>query len=47
VQQSEIRDAARIRHDGFAVQNQVRRRKGRQRIGDRLKAQRPVIPPPG
>jgi hypothetical protein len=43
VQQPEIRDAARIRDDGFAIQDQVRCREGCERIGDRLKAQRPII----
>jgi hypothetical protein len=42
-QQSEIRNAPRIRHDGFAIQDQVRCREGCERIGDRLKAQRPII----
>ena len=46
VQQPEIRDATRIRDDGFAVQDQVLGRQGRQRIGNRLKAPRPVVAPP-
>jgi hypothetical protein len=43
VQQPEIRDAARIRDDGFAIQDQVRCREGCERIRDRLKARRPII----
>jgi hypothetical protein len=46
VQQPKIRDAARIDDDGFAVQDQVVRRQGRQRLGDRLEAPRPVVAPP-
>jgi hypothetical protein len=46
VQQPEIRDAARIGDDGFAIQDEVVRREGRERIGDRLKAPRPVVAPP-
>jgi hypothetical protein len=43
LQQSEIRDAPRIRHDGFGIQDQVNCRKRRERIGNRLKARRPTI----
>jgi hypothetical protein len=46
MQQPEIGDAARIGDDGFAIQDQVLRREGRERIGDRLKAPRPVVAPP-
>jgi hypothetical protein len=46
VQQPEIRDTARIGDDGFAIQDQVLRRKGRERIRDRLEALRPVVAPP-
>ena len=43
VQQPEIGDAAQIHNDGLAIQDQVRCREGCERIGDRLKAQRPII----
>jgi hypothetical protein len=46
VEQPEIRDAARIREDGFAIQDQVVCRKSRERVGDRLKAPPPVVPRP-
>jgi hypothetical protein len=44
VQQPEIGDAARIRHHGFAIQDQVVCRQRRERIGDGLEAQRPIEP---
>jgi len=47
MKQPEIRDAARICDDGFAVQDQVGRRKVGEGIGDRLEAQRPVVSRPG
>jgi hypothetical protein len=43
VEQSKIGDAPRIRDDGLAIQDQVLCRKGRERVGNRLKAQRPVV----
>ena len=46
VKQPEIRDAARIRDHGFAIQDQAVRRQSRERIGDTLKAERPVVAPP-
>ena len=46
MQQPEIWDAPRIRDDGFAVQNQVLRRQGCERIGDGAEAPRPVVAPP-
>jgi hypothetical protein len=44
VQQPEIRDTARIRDDGFAIQDQVLGRQGCKRISDWLEAPRPVVP---
>jgi hypothetical protein len=44
VQQSEIRNAPRIRDNGFAIQDQVVSRQGCERISDRLEALRPVVP---
>ena len=46
VPQSEIGDAARIRHHDFAVQDQALHREGHERICDRLEAPRPVVAPP-
>jgi hypothetical protein len=43
VQQIEIWRATRIRDGGFVIQDQVLRWQGRERIGDRLEAQRPVV----
>ena len=45
VQQPKIWDAARIDDDGLAVQNQVLRRQGCDRI-DGSDAERPVVAPP-
>jgi hypothetical protein len=44
VQQPKIRDAARIHHDCFAIQDQLVCRQRRERIGDGLEAQRPIGP---
>jgi hypothetical protein len=44
VQQSESGTLREFRDDGFAIQDQVRCREGCKRIGDRLKAQRPIWP---
>jgi hypothetical protein len=46
VKQSECRDAARIGDDRLAVQDQLVCREVRERIGDSLKAERPVVAPP-
>jgi hypothetical protein len=43
VQQSEVRNASRIRDDGFAIRDQILRRQGCERIGDGSEAQRPII----
>jgi hypothetical protein len=47
MQQPEIGDPARVRDDGFAVQDQVVRPQGGEGIGDLLKAPRPIVAPPG
>jgi hypothetical protein len=46
VQQPEIRHAARIGHDRFAIQDQLLCQQIRECIGDRLETQRPVVAPP-
>jgi hypothetical protein len=46
VQQPEVGNATRIGDDGFAIQDEVLRGQHRERIGDRLKAQRPIVTTP-
>jgi hypothetical protein len=43
VKQPEIGDSSRIGDHGFAIQNEVVRRQGRERIRDRLEAPRLVL----
>jgi hypothetical protein len=46
VKQAEVRDATGIGNDGFAIQDQILCREGRELMGDRLKAQRPIVARP-